>query len=80
MWEIHDDNGVIFKGKQRQMVYAWDINYLADWAFEELYGHTNRDPKWIIKVWHGSLKLVQVIERTNDPQGKNKTWLPTEPS
>ncbi len=61
MWEIHDDNGVIFQGTAAEMTFAWDINHLADWAFKERYMHLVRNPKWLLKEWKGKLRLIQVL-------------------
>ena len=74
-WEIHDAHGVIFRGRLDEMVYAWDINYLADWAFEKMYGNRNRDPKWIIHEFSRNLKLVQVLYELPCGNGNHNTWL-----
>jgi len=74
-YAILDDNGIIFKGRLDMMVYAWNTNYLADFAFKNIYGHSKRDPKWIIKKYNGDLRLIQIVDKTNDGPGEHKTWL-----
>jgi hypothetical protein len=64
-WEIHDAKGRIFKGNQDDMLLAWNINYLSQKHFKQVYGHTVRKQKWKIKEWHGDLRLIHVIDYTN---------------
>jgi len=74
-YAIIDDNGLIFKGCLDTMVYVWNINTLADFALREIYGHIDRNPKWIIKNWNGSLKLLHIIDRMSYSEGKHTTWI-----
>lgn len=72
-WEIHDDKGLLLKGTQSEMLYAWEINSLASWAFKEIYGDIPRNPLYIIKEFYGSLKLIHIVSERN-LEHRNHTW------
>lgn len=71
-WQIHDDNGVLLSGDQSEMLYAWNINCMADWAFKKIYGHTEREDKWRIKEYSGDLRLICVVEHAKFSSGTHK--------
>ncbi|MCW3084241.1 MAG: hypothetical protein JWP12_1607 [Bacteroidetes bacterium] len=80
-WEIHDDNGCISKGDYNKIIHQWNINFLADWAYKNIYGNTDRNPKLIIKEWSGQLRLICVVDENSSATGKhyNTSLLNGEP-
>jgi hypothetical protein len=69
IYEIHDDKGVIKSGEYYEIIHIWNTNYLSDWAYEQYYGHLNRNPNYFIMEWHGKLRLFCVIDENMSGPG-----------
>lgn len=72
-WEIQDDKGVIFRGNEDEMRYAWNVNCLTNEYYSEIYGTSSRNQKYIINEWYGILRLVHIIQNLEFGEYGNHT-------
>lgn len=52
-WEIIDDNGVVFSGKEHEMIHAFDV-------MTDPIEYSSEDNDNYPSQWEGDLKLIQV--------------------
>ena len=71
IYEIQDDKKVLFRGDPSEIMHIWNTTYLADWAFQEIYGHLDRDANKYIDKWEGRLRIACIIDEIDAGPGSH---------